>query len=354
MFEFPQEYQRILPDQSTAASVIDLSDATTKSAANGLTKKQLTLIHSSRLLPEWIIMDPVSPLLFRETPSLPGQYLRALLHRQKPASQSSLPALAALQSHVMPDVHHVKAYAELCGFNASLSTLPITYPHMLAFPLHMELMLHKRFPLALIGLVHIRNRITQYRGIQPYETLSIYCVLSGQRNTAKGLEFDITSQVCSAGELVWQSVSTNLARLSSNTNNPNSNSKAAEEKRTREPLSPHYALHSQWSLPEDLGRRYAKVSGDSNPIHLWPASAKLLGFKRHIAHGMWSKARLAAALYPQPDSEACTLDVEFKQPVFLPSKVYLFTDPDLSGQFYVADAERQQCYLRGVIQEGSY
>ena len=52
----------------------------------------------------------------------------------------------------------------------------------------------------------------------------------------------------------------------------------------------------EWRLPGDLGRRYAAVSGDRNPIHLYPLTAKALGFPRQIAHGMWSLARCVAAL----------------------------------------------------------
>ena len=75
-----------------------------------------------------------------------------------------------------------------------------------------------------------------------------------------------------------------------------------------------------WKLPGNLGREYAAVSGDHNPIHLYPLSAKAFGFKRQIAHGMWTKARSVAAFANRlPD--AATVEVEFKKPVFLPGKV---------------------------------
>ena len=75
-----------------------------------------------------------------------------------------------------------------------------------------------------------------------------------------------------------------------------------------------------WRLGGDLGRRYAAVSGDHNPIHLYALTAKALGFSRQIAHGMWSKARCVAALENRlPD--AVTVDVAFKTPIFLPGTV---------------------------------
>jgi acyl dehydratase len=79
-----------------------------------------------------------------------------------------------------------------------------------------------------------------------------------------------------------------------------------------------------WRVPDDAGRRYAKVSGDVNPIHLSGLSAKAFGFKRAIAHGMWVKARARAALSGRlPD--ALIVDVGFQKPLFLPSTVALST-----------------------------
>ncbi len=51
-----------------------------------------------------------------------------------------------------------------------------------------------------------------------------------------------------------------------------------------------------WKLAGDLGRRYGAVSGDRNPIHLYPLTAKAFGFPTNIAHGMWTLARSLSAL----------------------------------------------------------
>ena len=81
-----------------------------------------------------------------------------------------------------------------------------------------------------------------------------------------------------------------------------------------------------WKLPGDLGRQYAAVSGDHNPIHLYPITAKALGFPRQIAHGMWTMARCVAALENRlPD--AVRVDVAFKKPVLLPGSVAFGSTP---------------------------
>jgi acyl dehydratase len=81
-----------------------------------------------------------------------------------------------------------------------------------------------------------------------------------------------------------------------------------------------------WRVPDDAGRRYAKVSGDVNPIHLSGLTAKAFGFKRAIAHGMWVKARALAALSGRLP-EAMAVDVVFRKPLLLPSTVTLSTAP---------------------------
>ena len=102
----------------------------------------------------------------------------------------------------------------------------------------------------------------------------------------------------------------------------------------------------EWKLPEDLGRRYGSVSGDRNPIHLHQYTAKLFGFPRAIAHGMWTKARALAALESTlPD--AYTVDVSFRKPILLPGRV-TFAHQD--GQFTVRSAKRPEIlHLEGTV-----
>jgi len=287
-------------------------------------------------------MTQATRLQFSETPGTLSQYARALMAKGSKQKDPQLPQLEAIQTGVKADKSKVAAYADVCGFNKSSSVLPLTYPHILAFPLHMELMLHKSFPLALMGLVHIRNTITQFRSINVDEKLDVRCFISGSERTDKGLEFDIKAEISVAGELVWESVSTNLARIGGGV-------KKAKENKAR-PALPSYAMAERWTLASDLGRRYARVSGDSNPIHLYAMSAKLFGFKSHIAHGMWSKARTAAALQKKLGVEACTIVTEFKLPVHLPTTVELdYTQEDGAVEFDLRDVKGEKVHMKGSI-----
>jgi hypothetical protein len=194
-------------------------------------------------------------------------------------------------------------YAHVCGFTLR-DELPPTYPHVLAFPLHMELL--ARAPFSAVGVVHIANRIVQHRPLALREPLTLKVSMTGPRPHRRGREFDFVSEAYAGDELVWEDISTNLKRGDGDDSLP------------REPefdAPPGYVL---WRLPDDLGRRYAAVSGDHNPIHLHGWSATAFGFPRAIAHGMWTKARCLAALR-LPD--AFEVDVRFKKPILLPSTV---------------------------------
>jgi hypothetical protein len=222
---------------------------------------------------------------------------------------SSLPDLTLHRKDVAVDREHVAAYAEVCGFEPS-QTLPFTYPHMLAFPLHMGIMTDSSFPFPAIGTVHVGNSITRHRTISPAERLDVSVTAVHLRPHAKGRVFDLVTTVTSAGETVWESTSTYLRVGKGDTSAPTEG----------EPFDLVPGTGTVWKLPGDLGRRYAAVSGDHNPIHLYPLTAKAFGFPRQIAHGMWSKARCVAAMANRlPD--AARVEVEFKKPIFLPGQV---------------------------------
>ncbi len=222
---------------------------------------------------------------------------------------NSLPDLTLHRKDVAIDRDHVSAYAEVCGFEPS-QTLPFTYPHLLAFPLHMGIMTDSSFPFPAIGTVHVGNTITRHRPIAPSERLDVSATAVNLRPHPKGRVFDLVTTVTSDGEQVWGSTSTYLR------------TGRGDEHVQPEggPFDLVAGTGTVWRLPGDLGRQYAHVSGDHNPIHLYALTAKAFGFPRQIVHGMWSKARCVAAMANRlPD--AARVEVEFKKPILLPGKV---------------------------------
>lgn len=216
------------------------------------------------------------------------------------------------------DPAHVARYARVCGFPRK-DALPLTYPHMVAFVLHMELMASPEYPWPAMGGVHVENTIAQHRAIGLDEVLTTSARVATPRPHTKGTLVDFVSTVRSGEETVWEEVSSYLVR-----------GRGTEDAGGGLDLGEAPAGTATWSLPDDLGRRYGRVSGDINPIHLHPMTAKALGFKRHIAHGMWTKARCLAAVENRiPD--AVQVEVAFKTPVYLPGKVAFGLEGDRSS-----------------------
>lgn len=221
-----------------------------------------------------------------------------------------VPDLQLTLADVRVDRGRLSDYARVCAFQ-SREHLPATYPHVLAFPLHMALMTDRSFPFPAIGVVHVNNRIRVHRAVGVEEPLDLRVHATPLKEHAKGATFTIVTEVRAGEELVWQEHSTMLRR---------GVGEASAADRTGEATLHSRMAPIEWRLPANLGRRYARVSGDRNPIHLCALSARPFGFPRAIAHGMWTKARCLAVLQATlPD--AYTVQVSFRKPIFLPARV---------------------------------
>ncbi len=224
--------------------------------------------------------------------------------------KGGLPNTVLKRTRVATDLSHLDRYNEVCGFNRA-ETLPATYPHIAAHTLHLTMMTDTAFPFAPLGAVHLRNRITQYRPIGREEIYELSLRTDANNPHPKGRLITLVSEAHIGGELVWDETMTVLFRSRNGGDEPVAAPLAEVE-------PPAGDVH--WNLGEDLGRRYGAISGDRNPIHLYPITAKAFGFPRQIAHGMWTKAHCLAAISDKlPDSFA--VDVEFKKPILLPGTV---------------------------------
>ena len=239
------------------------------------------------------------------------------------------------------DTGHLAEYDRVCGFRLG-NVLPATYLHVLAFPLQVALMTEQAFPFPLVGLVHVRNEITVRRPVTTGEQVAFTVRADDLRPHPAGRQFDLLTEASVEGESVWAGRSTYLRR-----------GKPPERPAERKPKQAAETLDgnvSQVRVPDDIGRRYAAVSGDRNPIHLSGLSAKAFGFPKAIAHGMWLKARTLAALEGRlPD--AFSVEVAFKLPLLLPSTVAIATDRAGDGwALEVRNARSGKPHLSGTAQ----
>lgn len=283
-------------------------------------------------------------LLRAALPSVPGLGLLPGVRKQPAADFAGL---AMRRPGVVIDGEHVQAYRRVCGFETK-DAVPPTYPHLLGFGLQLAIMADPRFPEPAIGTVHIANTIRTTRRLTVGEAVEVTVRVDPGRPHPKGRVYDFTTEIRPAGavetdEPVWVGVSTYLRRGAAGGDSARDDDPAVEK--TPDALADAQLaaqlgaqLHLAdtpptgivWSLPADLGRRYAAVAGDRNPIHLYRASAMALGFPRQIAHGMWSLARCVATLENRL-APATWIAAEFKKPILLPGKVAFGSAPVEDG-----------------------
>ncbi|MEV4346410.1 MaoC/PaaZ C-terminal domain-containing protein [Actinoplanes sp. NPDC049596] len=314
-----------------------------------------------------------------------GNTLRAALGLIPRARRDDLPAVELVRRGVVVDRDHLASYDRVCGFRLS-DVLPATYPQVLAFPTVMRLLTAPDFPLPAVGLVHIANRITTTRPLLASDRMDLSVTAADLRPHHRGRQVDIHVSASVEGAEVWSSVSTYLSRsgrppsssvapssspaaapspaptplsavpasstvppppgpslspapppasapssLASHTSS-SALSPAPRPSSSMQPLSSLPAASAVWRVPVSVGGAYAAASGDRNPIHTSRVGARLFGFPRPIAHGMWTLAR-CLAFFEGRLPPAYIVDVAFRQPILLPGKVSFWADD--AGNFGV-------------------
>ncbi len=273
-------------------------------------------------------------------PSLFSLYRKIFFDRKPGWDNQALPQIQVNTQGVTLSAKKVSDYASVCGFQFDGKSLPLTYLYVMAFRLHAVIFTHNAITFPLLGMIHLKNSITQHRQLNVDETFDLECALIGSQLTDAGLEFELVSRARVDGELVWESLSTYLYRVESTT------------RRVRPPKANAMAWESpeSWSLADDLGRKYAKASGDYNLIHLHPFLSKRFGFERVLAHGMWSKARCIAQMMPQIGERPCKVDVAFKLPLFMPADVsFAVENSEDQLVFELRDVRGRRPHLSGQI-----
>lgn len=247
-------------------------------------------------------------------PRLPLEMARGglgSLRKKAPYGDVRLPDERLVLRAATVDAAKLRAYARVCGFPEGSAELPPTYPHILGFPLQMRLMARPGFPFPLLGLVHTDIELRRRRTVRADERPDISVHAEELRPHRRGTAFTVVTEAHIGGESVWDSRSTYLCR------HPGNDTAGTEARDTATGPLP---VRTTWDLPAGLGRRYAAASGDRNPIHLRPLTARMFGFPRPIAHGMWTFAHCLAEAGPS-GAGALTAHARFTAPVLLPSAV---------------------------------
>lgn len=218
------------------------------------------------------------------------------------------------------------------------------YLHILAFPLSMQLLADPAVPLPLVGMVHVRNRMDVHRPVRIGDVVDLNVSLAGPFTHPAGTTIDVVMRASVDGELAVTETTTYLAK-----GKHLDGAKPQEQPEREDFVAPRPT--ALWRLDPIIGQRYAKASGDYNPIHLNGLAARGFGFPRVIAHGMYTASRALAVADPRLD--AYRWDVSFAKPILLPSTVgFAFTAGHRheSARFAVFDPSKGKPHVLSSVE----
>jgi acyl dehydratase len=281
-------------------------------------------------------MTTLFPL--KQLPGSAEALLRASISTLKKPGKK-LPEKGYTFSGLKIDPQQYRAYCNLFGLKGD--KVPSPYWFIRLFSVKSLLLAHPEAPFPLPGMVHLSNEIRQYEPIFTDDALEMTCKFGNLLGHDKGTAIEIVCTLSKGTRLVWEQKMVNLYMGKKGLSTILYESPAIE-------LTAPDATEN-WQLAENLGFKYARVSGDYNPIHLHPMGAKLFGFPRHIIHGWYSLNRCVA---PFEDIITGTheLYVSFKKPLYLPGNVVARSQKNEKEiLFDVINAKEGYPHLKGFL-----
>jgi acyl dehydratase len=242
-------------------------------------------------------------------------YPWVLLTRRPPMSEFVEPAdIVASVDGVILDGADIARYAAMCGFEPSAG-VPVTFPHVLAMPLHLKIFALRAFPLRPMGLIHLSNSIQNPGALVAGMRVDVAVCARNYQRTDAGVTFDMDTDITSGGQSLWRETCVFLARW------PESMARSGARP-PRPPKAPKDStVLAELEVTRETAWAYARVSSDFNPIHLSNRAARFFGLRGAISHGMWSLARALAEAATAAIPLGTVIGTQFLSPVQLPARV---------------------------------
>lgn len=277
----------------------------------------------------------IEPIQITKAPSALPFYAKALVKGTHYQEGRPLPQLQCQWQNFQFPQDKLEAYRRCCHYPPGVS-IPLLFPHSFLGPVHLLLMTHPRFPLKLMGAIHSRNHLIQYEPLFVSRHYDTTLAVISQRRRPQGLEFDLETKITHKDKLVWHSLSVYLVRMKLKEEDPES------------PLNQHInklnqgKITHEFAIPKGVGKQFAMITGDINPIHMSRLLAKAFGFKRDLAHGMWSVGRVFNYFKHIDPKRPLRFDVAFKGPMYLGDKATL-KEPDApNGAFELYSGKNER------------
>ncbi|MEG3766170.1 MaoC/PaaZ C-terminal domain-containing protein [Alteromonas sp. 14N.309.X.WAT.G.H12] len=282
--------------------------------------------------------------------------LKALLHRPDKR------LLTQFKPPVLPPITHQQCctldatqYQQFCQLT-DWDNMDIVHPCFLqavSLPMHMACLSHKRSPFPLLGLIHRSNRIQQFGPLDIQAPFHFSVGFEGITAHKLGWDIHMYTRVMQAEVPCYEASSTYLVRARA----PHTGGKIPRKEHGKtfqdESLSEKYVFKAALSAPSNMGRRYAKVSKDANPIHLYAATARLFGFPQAIAHGMWTLSYCVSQFEVADRVKHISVQCDFKKPLLLPGNAKLLAyEENGETHFSLINDEGGSAHINGSLAQG--
>jgi len=266
-----------------------------------------------------------------------------------------------LTREIQINAPHCEQYNRLVNWKFGIeSVIHPNYLQVLTLPMQLAMMANKPFPFKPMGLVHLANNIEINFLPKIDSKLTLKTSFSGLQWHKKGWVFAVLSEGIVDNKLAISGTSFYLSRQPHASKDQFENGlyetefseheKSEQKRNSNQHTKPRFMSNINGCdsvlFPIGIGRRYAHASGDYNPIHLTRWTAKLMGFKQAIAHGMYSKAICLSQIMKRemtlsqtyPSQGKMLFTSQFMQPIYLPTNCELRvsdnnenTDSELNG-----------------------
>ncbi|MEX1299005.1 MAG: MaoC family dehydratase [Desulfotignum sp.] len=297
------------------------------------------------------LTDTIHSVHLTRLPMMPAMFCRLMIsalgkHSRLPGPGPVTKARLHLTG-VSVDWKQIDRYRRVCGFSHPPNdpVVPPGFLQTLFIGLLGRYIASDFFPINPMGLIQTAQQFESRRPVRINDPLDLSCTLDDMTVTARGTSTRFLLEIYRENQVVWQGFSTYLTRTRSPENRPG-------KKFQDRPLPTLMTIR----VPSGTGREYARVSGDYNPHHLSDVTARIIGFKRAMAHGMWSLARTLACLERSTKfATPCLVETAFKLPVYLPATLSVGKKAVMAGDgrhqvfFDLRDAVTRRPHLKGRV-----
>lgn len=232
-------------------------------------------------------------------------------------------------------------YSRFFHFNEAL---PLSYLYLVCQGIHTSQMVAKDFPLPLPGMVHLASNFESIADINPDLPITIKSIVSIEDKERGSLIPIFKDEFFQNGSKIVVVKSTYLVKRKR---------KGKPIRKKEEKLEKEYDnwISFIWKIPGNMGIKYAKLSGDFNPIHLISLFAWFFGFKRKIIQGWYLASRAVAEVEKDTNMPAKSLHINFKKGVYLPSKsIFEFRlSNERNLHFRLVDEKKEITFISGNI-----